>query len=185
MKHIPDITYTLKIYDIIFQYKENFVWNIYNMYLISEAIWHNSSVHSQMLIRLGKTLFNVNKTRKTLFNVNKTQKTLLNVNYTRKIVLNVNNTQKTEPDQLSLETKIKWNMYTKEMTCETWTRWVITWNQNKMKYLYKANDNWKLYFMKYQNKANDTWNLRWTLGVANYTWNCQLCLCVPLGETEG
>ena len=25
LKHIPDITYTLKIYDIIFHYKENFV----------------------------------------------------------------------------------------------------------------------------------------------------------------
>ena len=72
-----------------------------------------------MLIRLGKTLFNVNKSQKTLFNVDKTRKTLLNVNYTRKIVLNVNNTQKTEPDQLSLQTKIKSIMYTKEMTCET------------------------------------------------------------------
>ena len=27
-KHIPDITYTLKIYDIILQHKEKFVWNI-------------------------------------------------------------------------------------------------------------------------------------------------------------
>ena len=38
--------------------------------------------------------------------------------------------------------------------------------------------------MKYRNKANDTYNLQ-PVGVENYTWNCQLCLHVPIGETEG
>ena len=33
------------------------------------------------------------------------------------------------------------------------------WKLYQMKYLYKANDSQKLYFMKYWNKANDTWIL--------------------------
>ena len=31
LKHIPHIAYTLKIYDIIVQNKEKFIWNIYQI----------------------------------------------------------------------------------------------------------------------------------------------------------
>ena len=68
-----------------------------------------------------------------------------------------------------------------------------SWKLYFMKY-HKPTDSWKLYFMKYHNKPTDSWKLyftnqltleSYTRGVANYNLICQLCLHVPMGETEG
>ena len=53
----------------------------------------------------------------------------------------------------------RWNFYTNQMNANNYTLWNIDDNQ---------------------------WHLKPTsVGVENYTWQCWLCLHVPMGETEG
>ena len=51
LKHIPDITYTLNIHDIVIQYKEK-VFETYIRYnLYFKDIWYNSSAQRKVCLK--------------------------------------------------------------------------------------------------------------------------------------